>query len=150
MAPPTAPDWGLALGISTAGFAARAFTCEHESLESVRHFARDVINEWGLNAFADDMTTVAGELAANAVRHALTQQHQHNAKAWLGIARTGGALVCTVTDPSPTPPAPRQPDTFAETGWGLLIVNALTSQWGYSQPEPTGKTVWARIATPGH
>lgn len=148
LAPPAVPDWGLALGISAAGFAARAFTCEPGSLESIRRFVRDTISDWGLTAFADDMTTVVGELTANAVRHALTGHSETNSKAWLGIVRTGGAVVCTVVDPSPTPPRRQDPDQLAETGRGLLIVDALTSQWGYSEPDSNGKTVWARIAIP--
>jgi anti-sigma regulatory factor (Ser/Thr protein kinase) len=148
LAPPAAPDWGLALGISAAGFAARAFTCEPGSLESIRRFARDTISDWGLTAFADDMTTVVGELTANAVRHALPACGEADTKAWLGMVRTGGAVVCTVVDPSPSPPTRQDPDYLAETGRGLLIVDALTSQWGYSEPDPSGKTVWARIAIP--
>lgn len=148
LAPPAAPDWGLALGISAAGFAARAFTCEPDSLENIRRFVRDTISDWGLTAFADDMTTVVGELTTNAVRHALTGRGEADNKAWLGMVRTGGAVVCTVVDPSPTPPSRQDPDHLAETGRGLLIVDALTSQWGYSEPDPNGKTVWARIAIP--
>jgi anti-sigma regulatory factor (Ser/Thr protein kinase) len=147
LAPPAAPDWGLALGISAAGFAARAFTCDAASLKSVRHFVRETISDWGLAPFADDMTTVVGELAANAIRHALAAGDA-DTKAWLGMVRTGGAVVCAVVDPSPAPPSRRCPDHLAETGRGLLIVDALTSQWGYCAPDPHGKTVWARIAIP--
>ncbi|WP_328512890.1 ATP-binding protein [Streptomyces mirabilis] len=149
LAPPAVPDWGLALGISAAGFAARAFTCEASSLENIRRFVRDTISDWGLALFVDDMTTVAGELTANAVRHALPACGEADTKAWLGMVRTGGAVVCAVVDPSPAPPSRQYPDHLAETGRGLLIVDALTSQWGYSEPDPSGKTVWARIAVPG-
>ncbi|MFD7817635.1 ATP-binding protein [Streptomyces sp. NPDC059785] len=153
LAPPTTGDWGLALGISAAAFAARAFTCAPRSLETVRRFARDVVDDWELHAIADDVITVVGELTTNAVRHALPQGDTRYAKAWLGIARTGGALVCAVADPDPTPPTPPalgHPDPYAETGRGLLIVEALATQWGYTRTDPTGKTVWARIALPPH
>ncbi|MFF4732331.1 ATP-binding protein [Streptomyces mirabilis] len=148
LAPPATPDWGLALGISAAGFAARAFT-EASSLENIRRFVRDTISDWGLALFVDDMTTVAGELTANAVRHALPACGEADTKAWLGMVRTGGAVVCAVVDPSPAPPSRQEPGQLAETGRGLLIVDALTSQWGYSEPDLSGKTVWARIAVPG-
>ncbi|GHA68938.1 ATPase [Streptomyces tauricus] len=148
LVPPTAPDWGLALGISAAGFAARAFTCNAASLKSVRRFVRETVNGWGLAPLADDMTTVVGELAANAIRHALGGAGDADTKAWLGMVRTGGAVVCAVVDPSPAAPSRRCPDHLTETGRGLLIVDALTSQWGYCAPDPHGKTVWARIATP--
>ncbi|MFI6567062.1 ATP-binding protein [Streptomyces sp. NPDC050534] len=146
--PPTAPDWGLALGISTADFAARAFTSTPASLENVRRFVRETISDWGLNALAADMTIVVNELTTNAVQHALNGYDGTRGKAWLGIARTGGAVVCAVTDPSTTPPTRRHPEQLAESGRGLLVVDALTSQWGYTPTAPDGKTVWARIPTP--
>ncbi|MGW4786746.1 ATP-binding protein [Streptomyces sp. NPDC004230] len=149
LTPPTAPDWGLALGISTADFAARAFTSDPGSLKSVRRFVRETITAWGLAAFADDTTTVVNELTTNAIRHALDKDDEPHVKAWLGIARTSSSVVCAVTDPSPAPPSPHARTDLAPTGRGLLIVDALTSShWGYAETAPAGKTVWARIAAP--
>lgn len=141
-------DWGLELGISTADFAARAFTPDPDSLKTIRRFIRETITDWGLRTLADDLTTVVNELTTNAVQHALTTSREPCSRGWLGIARTGNTVMCAVTDPSPTPPACHRPEHLAETGRGLLIVNALTSQWGYAPAGPTGKTVWARITTP--
>ncbi|MFF0018072.1 ATP-binding protein [Streptomyces sp. NPDC005374] len=142
------PDWGLALGISTADFAARAFTPDPDSLKTIRRFIRETITQWGLSPFADDLITVVNELTTNAVQHALTPSSGSRSTAWLGIARTGNTVVCAVTDPSPTPPAYHHPESLAEAGRGLLIVNALTSQWGYAPTPSNGKAVWARISTP--
>ncbi|MGW0423259.1 ATP-binding protein [Streptomyces sp. NPDC003015] len=148
MASSLTPDWGLELGISTADFAARAFTPDPDSLKTIRRFIRDTITEWGLSPLADDLITVVNELTTNAVQHALTPHRESRSKAWLGIARTGNTVVCAVTDPSPVPPAYRLPEQLAEAGRGLLIVNALTSQWGYARTPSNGKAVWARISTP--
>ncbi|MET9116065.1 ATP-binding protein [Streptomyces longwoodensis] len=143
------PDWGLELGISTADFAARAFTCDPDSLKNIRHFIRETITEWGLRYLIDDLTTIVNELTTNAVQHALAPPEQARSTAWLGIARTASAVVCAVTDPSPTPPTSSRPEQLAETGRGLLIVNALTSQWGYAPTPSNGKAVWARLPAPG-
>ncbi|MFF1708284.1 ATP-binding protein [Streptomyces sp. NPDC058252] len=140
LVPPTTTDWVLALGISTADFAARAFTCELTSLKNVRRFVRETISVWGLDMLADDMTTLVNELTTNAVPHALDGCVDARSKACLGVTRTGGALVCAVTDPSPTP-ARRHLERLSEAGRGLLVVEALSSQWGYTQTNPDGKTV---------
>lgn len=141
-------DWGLELGISTADFAARAFTPDPDSLKTIRRFIRETITDWGLGQLADDLTTVVNELTTNAVQHALTTSRESRSRAWLGIARTGNTVMCAVTDPSPAPPTCHRPESLTETGRGLLIVNALTSQWGYAPTGASGKTVWARITTP--
>ncbi|MEU9348958.1 ATP-binding protein [Streptomyces sp. NPDC048278] len=140
-------DWGLALGISTADFAAHAFSKDPESVQSIRCFVRETLAGWGLRACANDLTNVANELAVNAAQHALSQ-HGEPDKAWLGLAHTGGTVVCAVTDPSPKPPSRRSPQHLAAAGRGLVIVDALTSQWGYARTHSGGKIVWARIATP--
>ncbi|MFE2218078.1 ATP-binding protein [Streptomyces canus] len=142
------PDWGLELGISTADFAARAFTTNPDSLKTIRRFIRETITDWGLSPLADDLTTVVNELTTNAVQHALPCPGKAHSRAWLGLARTGNTVVCAVTDPSPTPPVYHRPESLAEAGRGLLIVNALTSQWGYAPTPSNGKAVWARISTP--
>ncbi|MFD5017123.1 ATP-binding protein [Streptomyces chartreusis] len=59
------------LEISTADFAARAFTCHPDSLKTIRRFILETISTWGLHALADDLTTVVNELTTNAVQHAL-------------------------------------------------------------------------------
>lgn len=139
-------DWGLALGISTADFAAHAFSRDAESVQGIRHFVRETLTGWGLRACADDLTNVVNELATNAAQHALPQHGKHD-KAWLGMAHTGGTVVCAVTDSSPTPPSCRTPEHLGPTGRGLVIVEALTNQWGYAKTRPGGKIVSARIAT---
>ncbi|MER6738125.1 ATP-binding protein [Streptomyces puniciscabiei] len=139
-------DWGLALGISTADFAAHAFSQDPTSVKNIRRFVRETIASWGLRAFADDLTNVVNELTTNAVQHALIAGDEQR-KAWLGIAHTHGAVVCAVTDPSPAPPASIHPNHLALAGRGLIIVDALTSQWGYTPTHSGGKIVWARITT---
>ncbi|MFE4424719.1 ATP-binding protein [Streptomyces sp. NPDC056817] len=103
------------------------------------------MHAWGLDALIDDLTLIISELTTNAVRHALAADSKPPSKAWLGIARTGKTIVCAVSDPSPTPPAPHHAEDLAQGGRGLHVVKALTSQWGYAKAEPTGKTVWARV-----
>jgi anti-sigma regulatory factor (Ser/Thr protein kinase) len=143
-APPSPLDWGLALGISTADFAARAFTCDAASLKNIRGFIRETMSDWDLGSLADDLTTVVNELTSNAVLHALAAGS--GGKAWVGMARTGDTVVCAVADPSPAPPTRPATTQLADSGRGLLIVDALSDKWGYATSEPSGKTVWARVS----
>ncbi|MFG2305285.1 ATP-binding protein [Actinacidiphila glaucinigra] len=149
LTPPATPDWGLALGISTTDFTARAFTSDPRSLKDVRLFVQETIRSWGLEAFIDDLILVVNELTTNAVLHALPADDETHVKAWLGITRTGSTVVCAVSDPSSTPPRPLPPKHLAQEGRGLQVIDALTSQWGYAHTQPAGKTVWARVTAKG-
>ncbi|MEU6497792.1 ATP-binding protein [Streptomyces sp. NPDC046984] len=143
-------DWGLLLGISAAEFAARRFSADFDGLHSARRFARNVLDEWGLTSYADDAITVVGELIANAARHALepATSDETAATAWLGLVRRHHSVICAVADPSPCAPQPQQPGQLSESGRGLHIIEAISSSWGCSQPQDSGKMVWARVATP--
>jgi anti-sigma regulatory factor (Ser/Thr protein kinase) len=143
--PPSPLDWGLALGISTADFTARAFTREATSLKSIRRFIHETMDVWDLSSLTDDLTLVVNELTTNAVLHALTTTSGARGKAWVGMARTHHTVVCAVADPSPTPPTQAKTTHLADSGRGLLIVEALSDKWGYATSKPGGKTVWARI-----
>ncbi|MFF0744950.1 ATP-binding protein [Streptomyces sp. NPDC004111] len=136
----------LTLGISAGEFSARSFGSDPADLQQVRRFVRDVLIKWGLSAYADNAVTVAGELSANALQHAL-QYQDSGALAWFGLVRRHQAVICTVADPSPCVPTPQHLPVPSETGRGLHIVAALSTAWGCSRPESTGKTVWARIPT---
>lgn len=145
---PVPLDWGLAVGTSTADFAARAFTCNPGSLKKIRRFIRETISTWGLTVLADDLTAAVNELTTNAVQHALVAPEGARGRAWLGMARTGNTVVCVVADPSPTPPSRHHPVCLADAGRGLAVVDALADQWGYATSASGGKTVWVRIAAP--
>jgi anti-sigma regulatory factor (Ser/Thr protein kinase) len=143
------PDWGLALGVSAAGFAAKSLQAEDASGARVREFTRTVTQQWGVGAAEERVVLVAWELAANAVQHALRADTSAGKprRAWLGLVRRDQAVVCAVTDSSPTPPSLRQLGLTNSHGRGLYLVKFLSSHWGWSR-SPGGKTVWARVHTP--
>ncbi|MEU1690019.1 ATP-binding protein [Streptomyces hirsutus] len=141
------PDWGLALGVSAAGFAAKSLRAEEGSGVRVRGFARAVMGQWGVAASEERVVTVAWELAANAIQHALRADVRSGlpSRAWLGLVRRDEAVICAVTDCCPTPPSLREPDLMNSHGRGLHLVDRLSSHWGWSRSPSGTKTVWARV-----
>jgi anti-sigma regulatory factor (Ser/Thr protein kinase) len=112
--------------------------------------ARDVttatLREWRLDALAYDVELVVSELVTNALRHAVP----HLSPAWpirLRLLHHAAYLVCAVQDPSGRLPVVTQEDTFAESGRGLHLVEALSAAWGWSLLRH-GKVVWAAFAAP--
>ena len=112
--------------------------------------ARAVVTEaltaWGVPHIADDAIQVTSELVANALA-ASTQgagDDTEPAPVALAIIITHGELCIRVWDQDPTPPprARQDPGTWAERGRGLLIVEALSTRWGW-YPGRTGKYVWS-------
>jgi anti-sigma regulatory factor (Ser/Thr protein kinase) len=68
----------------------------------------------------------------------------------LWIAARDQELRIRVWDPDLTPPPLHQPppDPLTEHGRGLLIVTALSRQWGWHPAPNGGKYVWATLRTP--
>ncbi|MFD3613202.1 ATP-binding protein [Streptomyces atroolivaceus] len=145
------PDWGLALGVSTARFAASTFTDTFDARTHVRKFTDATLAEWDVSRHQgrEDVLAVAWELAANAIQHSLRPPARHRrGEAWLGLARKDGAVVCAVTDPSPSLPQRRPHKLLDESGRGLLVVTRLSTAWGWSLSPSGTKTVWARVPAP--
>ncbi|MGW4725392.1 ATP-binding protein [Streptomyces sp. NPDC004291] len=142
-------DWGIALGVSAAGFAAKSLSVHESSGVRVRAFTRTVMRQWGVSAGGETAVTVAWELAANAVQHVLLAdtQAQQPGRAWLGLVRRDEAVVCAVTDSSPAPPLLAPPNPMSSNGRGLHLVAKLSSHWGWSNSPSGTKTVWARVPT---
>lgn len=140
------PDWGLALGVSAGGLAARNLSARESSGARVRGFTRSVMDQWGVVTGAEAAVIVAWELAANAVQHALRVEEPPGTRhsAWLGLVRRGDAVVCAVTDSSLMPPRLRSPG-LTSCGRGLHVVNRISSHWGWSLSSSGTKTVWARV-----
>jgi hypothetical protein len=119
------------------------------SISAARAFTLATTRRWGTDAAGDDVAAIVSELLTNALRHALSQPGSPPVSAWplrLGLLHPGPCVVCAVADPSPEVPVPRQPDWLAESGRGLQVVAALSSQWGYClAPAGQGKVVWAAV-----
>jgi anti-sigma regulatory factor (Ser/Thr protein kinase) len=144
--------WSGPAGTGEQGFAALRFDATPSSVTRTRSFLRSTLTGWQLPDLVDDATTIAAELVANAVTHALrppASAPPQQPSAWIALVRTNHAVVCAVADPSPALPAMVEPEPFAESGRGLHIVAELSESWGHSEPEAAGKTVWARLAS-GH
>ncbi|MGK4578489.1 ATP-binding protein [Kitasatospora sp. HPMI-4] len=111
-----------------------------------RRVVSSVATDWGVTDNAvDDLVAVAGELLANAARHAGPDV----VHAQLHLDGAGDRLRFEVEDRSPRLPevVAALGDDQAVAGRGLLMVSALADQWG-SIPTQTGKVVWAELTLP--
>ncbi|MER5451682.1 ATP-binding protein [Streptomyces sp. NPDC002766] len=115
-----------------------------------RAFTERALTDWGLDRCVDDALTVVSELTANAMLHARRcgAGDEGESDVRLRLTRRPSHLVCAVTDRSDAVPmSPHTPDSFQEHGRGLFLVEALAQHWGWTRYTPTGKTVWAILAT---
>ena len=79
------------------------------------------------------------ELSANAIEHARTPFS-------VGITHdTEGMLTVEVHDQDSTLPVVAPYNPAALRGRGLLLVDALSQDWGVTQLPDDGKTVWFRL-----
>jgi anti-sigma regulatory factor (Ser/Thr protein kinase) len=112
------------------------------AVPSARLHARQVIWEWGLFSLTETVEQVVSELVTNAVTATRAMPQLAPVRLWL-LADTGSVLVMT-WDASPQPPALTEPGDLAESGRGLLLVQAFSQNWGsYPTPQQGGKVVWA-------
>jgi anti-sigma regulatory factor (Ser/Thr protein kinase) len=90
---------------------------------------------------SDSVTVIASELAANCVRHAATDFR-------ISIEQLPSQIRIEVHDAGGGQPVLRSPALTDESGRGLQIVKALSSDWGVdARADVPGKTVWAVVGT---
>ncbi|MFI1304045.1 SpoIIE family protein phosphatase [Streptomyces sioyaensis] len=113
----------------------------------VRHFMRETLDQWDLMPLLDSMELLACEVVTNA----LIQAHS---EVDLRLREYPDRLRVEVRDSDPHPPvlteiltAGETDNQEAESGRGLLIVDALAEAWG-SSPAGRGKTTWFELSTP--
>jgi anti-sigma regulatory factor (Ser/Thr protein kinase) len=101
--------------------------------------------EWDLDRMRDDVTLCVSELVTNAVAASCAL----NGGPWplrFSLASDGAELLICVADMNPEPPVRADAaDSDAIDGRGLLIVEALSEQWGFYRAG-SGKVVWAVCA----
>ncbi|MFJ6681666.1 ATP-binding protein [Streptomyces werraensis] len=132
--------------ISTRKFA-QLLSATPRGARLARLLAVQQLSAWGWPPacpLSESAALVVAELATNAVTHgrmggrcfrlALTVDSPDTLRVEVADPRGDRRpMACTGTTPDP----------FAESGRGLLLVDALAIRWGTEPRPPSGKTVWA-------
>jgi anti-sigma regulatory factor (Ser/Thr protein kinase) len=120
-----------------------------------RCHVRHTMASWGIGGeVIETAALIASELVANAAN----ATNAANAANAAGAASVGNilltlcyarqALRIEVSDVSTNPPMLTQVPPEAESGRGMLIIDALTTEWSYSfLPAGLGKTVYCVLPT---
>ena len=107
-----------------------------------RLHVRQVLWEWGIGNLGDSAELLVTELVANAVRASREMARAGAVRLWL--LSDSAQILLLVWDASPQPPALTDVPDEAEHGRGLMLVEAVSEQWGwYSREDGDGKFVWA-------
>jgi anti-sigma regulatory factor (Ser/Thr protein kinase) len=108
-----------------------------EAPQSARAFLRAALQTWQLDGLGDVTELLTDELVANVVRHV-------GSPMTVRATSDGGTIRVEVDDPSTEPPLLQHPESDDARGRGILLVDALATQWG-TDIGPHGKTVWFEI-----
>lgn len=112
-----------------------------------RLHTRQVLWEWAFSDLSDSVGLLVSELVTNAAQASYAVGGTP-VRLWL-LADDAQVLIL-VWDPSPAAPQPVDADLEAESGRGLLLIDAVSDNWAwYFTPEAGGKAVWALIKA-GH
>jgi len=121
---------------TTVGTVGHALPPSERSPSLARVIVREVLD--GLPEVTVETTeALVNELVTNAVLHARSILIVH-------VDARGDRVRVGVEDLSVDYPQPRQPPADAEHGRGLVLVDALSTAWGWDRT-PTGKTVWFEL-----
>lgn len=116
-----------------------------------RLHTRHLLWEWELVGLADSTELLVSEMITNAVQVSRAMS-QAAVRLWLVSDRA--QVLILAWDASPLPPVQTDPGESAENGRGLLLVDAISDQWGWyfprghmsaSAPDQRGKVVWAVV-----
>ena len=120
-----------------------------------RRHTRTALQAWELwQETIDTAELLVSELVTNASKAACTNT-QTKARAQptslelisLALRYTPGGLVIEVFDADKNPPVQAGNDIESENGRGLLLVDTLSKDWGYTLHQSGGKTVYCLIST---
>jgi anti-sigma regulatory factor (Ser/Thr protein kinase) len=101
-----------------------------------------VLWEWGMGALAQPAELAVSELVTNAVRASTLAREARQVRGLpdglpvvaLRLAGDHRHLLVEVSDHDPRPPAPTAMDPERDGGRGLLLVEAVSDEWGYYYP----------------
>jgi hypothetical protein len=128
-----------------------------------RLHARLVLTEWGQAQAGDSVELIVSELMTNALRACTDpvggrpgyDEEGRQLPLGLRLASDRRQVLVEIWDGNMAPPVPGETSLDGETGRGLLMVEAVSSRWGYYYParqsrgtapdDRAAKVVWALI-----
>ena len=119
-----------------------------------RLHVRQVLWEWGLHALTDTAELIVSELVTNAIRASQGLRGNRYAGHWmpgapplrLWLHGEPQRIAVQVWDGNDQLPTRQATDLGAESGRGLLLIEALSLAWGSYRPhDSSGKVVWAVV-----
>lgn len=125
------------------------FSGTRRGVRLARHMASNELHTWGIphgTELADTAALLVAELAANAATHG----HVSGRDFELRLRLTPTLLRIDVSDARterrpPSPGTLRPASPLADSGRGLLLVEALATRWSVHPRDPIGKTVRAEL-----
>jgi anti-sigma regulatory factor (Ser/Thr protein kinase) len=116
------------------------------AVPSARLHTRHILWEWALTPLTEAVEQVVSELVTNSLAAARAMPQTGPVRLWLLTDST--KVLVLAWDANPQPPALTDAGDFAESGRGLLLVQAFSERWGtYPTPQMGGKIVWALCGT---
>ncbi|WP_432069831.1 ATP-binding protein [Streptomyces sp. AA1529] len=123
-----------------------------------RRLAVQQLDDWGIPYGSDASETAAllvAELASNVVRHCGNIGRDFRLRLTWEAGAGADTFRVEVSDACADRPLPQQSrpeqdgtDPPAESGYGLLLLDALADRWGVRQRDAIVKTVWAEFSLP--
>ncbi|MFW6722202.1 ATP-binding protein [Streptomyces sp. MAR4 CNY-716] len=105
---------------------------------------RRTLAQWKLPDLTDKAVSVLSELLANAVVHARVPPGREIETRFIPM---GTGVRIEVHDASDERPVLRAPDESG--GFGLQLVDRLSTRWGVEERDGVGKCVWADVTETG-
>jgi anti-sigma regulatory factor (Ser/Thr protein kinase) len=110
-----------------------------------RLHARQLLWEWGLAELSDNAELLISELCTNALTASRAMKLSLPIRLWLLSDKA--RVMILVWDGNPEAPVRMDTSEEAESGRGLVLVEALSDEWNwYVSPEQSGKVVWCQIS----
>ena len=124
------------------------------SARSARLVTKSALHGWRLGVLAETAELLVSEIVTNAVRASTTVGPQRETGQAarpqllrLCLTSDGLSVLIQVWDSDHHHPVRQDPGPDAEAGRGLLLIETLSTQWGwYALDEQGGKIVWAVCA----
>ena len=116
--------------------------CDATAAGAARRTTRGALTRWHLRGLCAPVVLAVSELVGNAVRHG-------RPPVGMTLRRRGDSVRLEVHDAAPAPSSPpTPPGEDAESGRGLLIVDAVATASGVQDIDGDGKVAWAEFTSP--